>query len=834
MIRHIRKHIFHVNTFVLLVTAGMFAAGSLIVWFALLDLPDLGGFEERIVRQSTKIYDRTGEVLLYDVHENIQRTVVAYENISRHVKNATVAIEDAEFYEHRGVKPSSTLRAIMTNIIRADVFSGQGGSTITQQVVKNSLLTPEKKISRKLKEWALALKLEQAVSKEEILTLYLNETPYGGNLYGVEEASRAFFGKSARDITIAEAAYLAALPQAPTYYSPYGEHRDALEARKNTVLARMLEEGFVTEEEFDGAMQEEVVFRPRKERGIKAPHFVFYVQEYLSEQYGPRAMYEDGLRVITTLDWELQQIAERVVNEHALSNAEQFNAENAALVATDPRTGQILVMVGSRNYFDEEIDGNFNITTAYRQPGSAFKPIVYATALEEGYTPETVVFDLRTQFSTTCASTNMTSGGSCYSPVNYDNTFRGPVTFRDALAQSVNIPAVKVLYLVGLNDALNMAERLGIRSLDENADRYGLTLVLGGGEVTPLEMASAYATFANDGVWHAPASILRVEDSDGMVIEEFSARSQQALSSRVSRQISDILTDNAARTPAFGANSYLHFAGRDVGVKTGTTDDYRDAWIIGYTPSLAAAAWAGNNGNSPMVKKVAGFIIAPLWRAFMDEALATLPHESFPPPPAPATDVPPRLRGIWQGGQTYLIDTVSGKRATERTPRETQEEVVITNVHSILHWVDKDNPFSGQPQNPYNDPQYTRWEYPVQAWAAQRGLYSGEDTPVDIPDEYDDVHTEDAELEISVSGIDEDERYTIGDTLTLRVEGDGEYPLQGIEVYLNGQYVDGDENKPFIVTVSLEEAREGENSIRVVGIDRVFNRAEETFVLTVK
>ncbi|HXK39477.1 MAG TPA: transglycosylase domain-containing protein, partial [Candidatus Paceibacterota bacterium] len=349
-------------------------AGGLFLWAASIRLPQFDVFEERKIEQSTKIYDRTGEKLLYDLHENVQRTVVPFTQISRNVKNAVVAIEDAEFYEHGGIKFSAIIRATFANILSGG-FS-QGGSTITQQVVKNSLLTQEKSITRKLKEWSLSVKLEQALSKEEILALYLNETPWGGALYGVEEASREFFNKHAADLTLAESAYLAALPQAPTYYSPYGEHTDALEARKNLVLSRMEELGFITEEEREAAEKEVVTFNPRPESRLKAPHFVFYVREYLERKYGGRAIEERGLKVTTTLDYELQEEAQEIIRRGALENEEKFNAENAGVIALDPKTGQILAMVGSRDYFDEEIDGNVNVTLAKRQPGSSFKPFV--------------------------------------------------------------------------------------------------------------------------------------------------------------------------------------------------------------------------------------------------------------------------------------------------------------------------------------------------------------------------------------------------------------------------------------------------------------------------
>jgi len=563
-----------------LFVVGLVALGSLFIWVSTLDIPDLSSFEERRVLQSTKIYDRTGEVLLYDLHQDVKRTIVPYERISRHIKNATVAIEDDTFFQHIGIRPLSILRSMVTNMRNGGgPFSGAGGSTITQQVIKNSLLQREKTLTRKVKELILAIRLEQVLTKEEILSHYLNESPYGGTIYGVEEASQSFFGKSATEVTLAEAAYLASLPQLPTYYSPYGTHKDELDKRKNLVLDRMLLNGFITQEEHDASKNEVVEFRPQIATGIKAPHFVFYIRDYLARKYGEESLAEQGFKVITTLDWELQEQAEKIVKENALKNEKTYNAENGALVAVDPKTGQILVMVGSRDYFDEKIDGNFNIALAERQPGSSFKPFVYSAAFKKGYTPETVLFDLRTQFSTACAPDNFTSEGNCYSPNNYDEKFRGPVSIRNALAQSLNIPAVKTLYLAGIGQSLKLARDLGITTLKDTA-RYGLTLVLGGGEVKLVEMVGAYSVFANEGVKNELASVLRIEDSHGNVLEEFKSNPKEVLDRDITLQISDILSDNVARTPLYGSNSLLYFPGRDVAAKTGTTNDKRDAWIL--------------------------------------------------------------------------------------------------------------------------------------------------------------------------------------------------------------------------------------------------------------
>lgn len=683
------------------IVLGLIVSGFLLLWVSTLEIPDLSSFEERRVLQSTKIYDRTGEVLLYDLHQDVRRTIVPYENISRHIKNATVAIEDDTFFEHHGIRPLSIVRAVFANIMGGNLLGGQGGSTITQQVIKNSVLVQEKTLTRKVREWILALKLERVLSKEEILNHYLNESPYGGTIYGVEEASWSFFGKSASDVTLAEAAYLASLPQAPTYLSPYGSHTDALEARKNLTLEQMLKNGFISQEEFDAAMAENVEWKPQMTTGIRAPHFVFYVRDELARTYGEELLAERGLKVITTLDWPLQEKAEAVAKKWALENEKTYNAENASIVATDPASGDILAMVGSRDYFDKDIDGNYNIAIAERQPGSSFKPFVYATAFKKGYTPETVVFDLKTQFSTACAPDFLETTDTCYAPSNYDDKFRGPMTLRSALAQSINVPAVKALYLSGIDDALKTARDLGITTLTHR-DQYGLTLVLGGGEVKLLEMVGAYGVFANEGERNDLHSIMKIEDTAGEVLQEAKHEPRRVVDRQVALQISDILSDNNARMPSYGANSPLYFAGKDVAAKTGTTNDFRDTWIVGYTPTIAVGAWAGNNDNSPMAKKVAGFIVSPMWREFMDFALTKREAAYFPEPEATPTNLKPVLRGIW-----FDIPSADEELSLEST---------TANAHNILYFVDKNDPRGPYPTNPYQDAQFALWEYPVSIW----------------------------------------------------------------------------------------------------------------------
>jgi len=806
----------------------MLFGGWIFLWISTFKIPDFNTISDRRVAESTKIYDKTGEILLYDLHKDTKRTLVPFSEISLYAKNAIVAIEDVEFYEHNGVKPIAFLRSVLANL-KSMSFS-QGGSTLTQQVVKNSILTTEKKINRKLKEWVLAYKLEQIMSKEEILGLYLNEAPYGGNIYGIEEASLAFFGKNSKDLDLVESAYLAAIPQAPTFYSPYGNNRDKLEERKNLVLSQMFKNGFISEEELSISIKINLEFKPRSETGILAPHFVMFIKEYLEKKYG-KNISEEGYKIITTLDYELQAKAEEIVKRYALENEKKFNAENGAIVAIEAQTGQILVMVGSRDYFDENIDGNFNIALTHRQPGSAFKPFVYATAFNKGYTPETVVFDLETEFSTECNpnSTPIISGNEdkCYHPVNYDGIYRGPVSLRNALAQSINIPAIKTLYLTGLNDSLQTAKNLGIQSLT-NINQYGLTLVLGGGEVSLIDITNAYAVFANEGVLNTYTGILRIE-KDGNIIENFHATPKEVLPKQTALLISDILSDNKARTPAFGSQSPLYFNEHDVAAKTGTTNDYRDAWIIGYTPKIAIGAWAGNNDNSSMEKKVAGFVVAPMWHEFMNEVLQKYPDEKFnKPEKLPLDEMKPVFRGVWLGGQTYVIDKISKKLATEFTPEDLREEVIVQNIHSILYWVDRSNPQGLKPLSPEQNPQFDRWEYRIAEWALKNNF--GTTTTEFIPIEFDDIHKPEFIPQFEIiepNNLNNYDRYQKINIILSKQPNN--FPISKIDYYINGAFVGSSlgENIFSFIPNDIQNIKI-ENNLKVIVYDTVLNKNVKT------
>ena len=697
------------DSFITLFVVGILSISGLLVWVSTMKIPDLSSFEDRRILQSTKIYDHTGEILLYDLHQDVKRTIVPFEDISRNIKNATIAIEDERFYSHFGIDIKGILRAAFVNIKDGDLLGGQGGSTLTQQVIKNSVLQNDKKLTRKIKEAILSVKIERVLNKDQILAIYLNESPYGGTIYGVEEATQSFFGKSAKDVSIAEAAYIAALPQAPTYLSPYGNHQSDLDQRKNSVLRHMLDNNLITKDEYNVAKEEKVTFLPQAVTGIRAPHFVMYVKDQLVKQFGEEALAERGLKVITTLDYDLQQKAEEIVNRRSLANAEKFKATNAGLVTVNPKNGDLLVMVGSRDYFSKDIEGNFNITLASRQPGSSIKPFVYATAFSKGYLPNTILFDVKTQFSPACEANSPSSESPCYSPNNYNNKFRGPVSMRNALAGSLNIPAVKTLYLAGIKNTLKLAADMGLTTLND-PERYGLTLVLGGGEVRLLDMTYAYGVFANDGLKAEPRSILEIEDNQGNSIYESQVSAKQVIDKNVALMINNVLSDNVARTPLWGANSIVYFSNRDVAVKSGSTNNLRDAWVMGFTPNLAVGTWSGNNNNSPMGGGLSGLITAPTWKEFMDYALDKIPDEKFSQPQIDLTGIKPIIRG------EYIDSAVLLTKMNDSGTTTVNMGDILNNIHSILYFVNKDDPRGPYPENPNNEGQYHNWEYAVQKW----------------------------------------------------------------------------------------------------------------------
>lgn len=571
--------------------------------------------------QTTSIYDSSGKHILYEVYGEENRKVVGPADISDNIRKATIAAEDDSFYRHNGFDMKSIARAVKVNLQNDHI--SQGGSTITQQLARNVYLTREKTIKRKVKEILLAIKIERKSSKSEILDYYLNTVPYGFNAYGVESAAQVFFGKKAKDLSLDEAALLSSLPKATTYYSPFGNHKKELILRQKAILQRMADLGLASHEEVEAAKKIDTLAKITDfKHKIEAPHFVFYALEEIEDRYGRDVLEKAGFKIITTLDYDLQKTGEEIVAKGVEDTVVRYGGSNASLVAVDPKTGGILAMVGSKDYFDDVVDGQVNVSTRLRQPGSSIKPIIYATAFESGYQPETRITDRQTNFGPD-------GSGRDYIPRNYSGTFRGNVSMRQALSMSLNIPAVKTLEAVGIDRAINMAERLGIETFTDRK-RYGLSLAIGGAEVTLLQETGAYSVFANDGIKNAITSINEIKNPDGSVEYKRREGGRRVIDAEVARKVSSVLSDNEARTPVFGPNSPVHIAGVKVAAKTGTTQNFKDAWTVGYFPSIAVGVWTGNNDSRPMKGGADGvFVAAPIWHRFMVKAIERYPAENF-------------------------------------------------------------------------------------------------------------------------------------------------------------------------------------------------------------
>lgn len=772
------------------------------------NLPDPNRLTERQVAQSTKIYDRAGQTILYEIHGDQKRTLVSLKDTPDDVKNATIAIEDKDFYKHKGFSLWAIFRTLVTDLL----FGKQaGGSTLTQQFVKNAILTKEKSLIRKAKEIILAYRLEKKFSKDEILQMYFNEIPYGSTAYGVEAASRLYFGKSVRDLTLPEAAVLAAIPQAPSRYSPFGPNKDLLLSRQKYVLDLMTKYGYIGNDQAETAKNTAVKFKAPS-ANILAPHFVMYVKELLADKYGEKMVEQGGLKIYTTLDLYKQKIAEEVINDKAPANEKTYQATNAALVSLDPKTGQVLAMVGSKDYFNDEIDGQVNVTLQPRQPGSSFKPIVYTAAFSKGYTPDTVLYDVVTNFSTDPAKP--------YEPHNYDSKEHGPVTMRQALAGSLNIPAVKTIYLAGIDNVIGLAQNLGYTTLNDR-NRFGLSLVLGGGEVKLLEHTNAFSAFAREGVKRRPAVILKVEDGSGKVLEEFADQEQKVLEPRLARLLNSILSDNNARAYIFGANKYLTLGSRPVATKTGTTNDYRDAWTIGYTPSLVTGVWVGNNDNREMKRGADGSMVAaPIWHDFMDRVLGNTPIEYFNAP-EPISTGKPVLDGAIDQEITVKIDKFSGQLANENTPASAVVEKQFRQTHDILFYVNKDDPRGPAPTDPKTDPQYDLWEKALAAWAQKQGIVNS--AP---PTEADNVHRADLLPTLSIL-YPADKQTITSQTLDAQIAAAAPNGVNRAEYYVDGYLFDTVMAAPFSLNKSISALLNGSHQLTVRVCDAVDNCAAQ-------
>ncbi|HPT66036.1 MAG TPA: PBP1A family penicillin-binding protein [Candidatus Woesebacteria bacterium] len=581
----------------------------LIIFYLVSEVPNPTKLSSNEYPQSSKIFDRKGQ-LLFEIYSEKRRTPVTLSEIPDNLKKATLAIEDVNFYKHNGFDIKGILRGLFRTVFQGRL---QGGSTLTQQLVKNALLTQERTISRKIKEAILTVATEILYGKDQILEMYFNQTPYGGTLWGAQSAAKGIFNKDVKDLDLAEAALIAGLPGSPTKYNPFS-HPEAAKARQEIVLSRMNQVGFITKEEMEKAKNEKLDYYLNK-TGILAPHFVFYVKEQLTEKYGLKKLNEGGLKITTTLDLDIQKLSETIVASE-VAKLKKSNVTNGAALVTEPGSGQILAMVGSIDYFSNEIDGKYNVTTALRQPGSSIKPLNYATGLELGkITPASIIDDNPTCFEQI--------NQKPYCPTNYGNAYYGLQTVRNSLANSLNIGAVKVLKLNGVETFIASASAMGLKTFKDPSN-YGLSLTLGGGEVYMTDMSTAYGVFANMGVKQNLTPILKIEDKDGKILEEFKENpGERVLSRETSFIIQNILSDDGARSMVFGSGSLLNIKKHpEVAVKTGTTNDLRDNWTYGYTSDYVVGTWVGNNDNSRMRGVVSGTSgAAPIWNKIMTEIL---------------------------------------------------------------------------------------------------------------------------------------------------------------------------------------------------------------------
>jgi len=783
---------------------------------------------DKIVRRegfSTKILDRNGEVL-YDIYADQNRSAIKFEDVPEYLKQATVAIEDKNFYTHQGFDPLGTVRGLSRFFTRG---YAQGGSTLTQQLVKNVLLTSERSIVRKIKEFVLAVQIERKYSKDEILRMYLNEAPYGGTAWGVGTAAEIYFGKEVKDLTLIESAILAGLPQRPSAYSPYSTTPDAYKERTKQVLRRMREDSYITEDQEKEALNQldSVEFKARGSN-FKAPHFVQYVQGILEERYGQVVVEQGGLQVTTTLDWEFQEKAQEIVAKE-IEEVEDYHITNGAAVAIDPQTGEIVAMVGSRGYDNENTDGQVNVTTSLRQPGSSFKPFTYVTGFKKGYTPATLLMDVPTEFPGG-------EGQPPYVPVNYDGKYRGPIQVRYALSNSINVTAVKMLALVGIKDTLQTAYDMGIMSLEptkETLSRVGLSLTLGGGEVRLLDLTSAYSPFMNQGFRVDPIAILKVVDGDGKVLENNEPKKgRRVLTPEQAYLVADVLSDNDARKDVFGLNSLLNIPGRQVAVKTGTTNDKRDNWTVGGNPQIVVGVWVGNNDNSAMKQVASGVSGAsPIWNKIIKEYLTGKPNVSFEVPGGITTKSIDTVSGYasHDGYPSRIEKFISGTEPSENDPIhlklkvcKNDGKIASPNDISSGNYEEKeffrfieDDPFASSGQ-------INKWQVGIDAWLATQEDpryhpptdYCGSTNPVSV--DFNTPHDHDSNLD---------------NKFNVEMRADSTSSITQVELYVDGTKIVSFTKPPFKQEVNLSD---GIHKIKMRATDSNNNSSEREITVGVK
>ncbi len=829
------------------------------LWYAK-DLPSPSKINARVSAQTTKFYDRTGKVLLYELYGDTNRSIIDFANMPDNVKHATIAIEDKNFYSHGAFSIFGLGRALQ-GVIFHDPSKG-GGSTITQQYVKNALLTNERSYSRKIKELILSIEIEQFYSKNDILKLYLNEIPYGNRAYGIESACKTYFPQRidkgttdqlcAKNLNLSESAILAAIPNAPTYYSPYGTHVAELLDRQHEILDLMVEQKYISKAEATAAkwtaddLKADVNPQQSQYANIKAPHFVLYTQEYLENKYGSTQVTEGGLKIITTLDYDKQVAAEKAVADN-MKHIRGLGGSNSALVSTDPNSGQILAMVGSYDFYDKTF-GNYNVATALRQPGSSFKPIVYATLFGKNanntcakdrscptYGPGTTLYDVPTDF-----------GG--YKPTNFGLKNYGIITARQALAGSLNIPAVKTLAMAGVSDSIATAKSLGIDTLNNPPDSYGYSLVLGSGEVKLTEMANAYESFANGGQHYEQTPVLTVTDPKGNVLEDNTKpkKPKAVLDPQVSYLVANVLSDQAAKTFVFGNDLILQNACTTnsstncvhYGVKTGTTEHFNDAWTVGFTQGLTAGVWVGNNNNAPM-SGAAADIAAPVWREYMNLILKGQANDAWKAPtgiktvtldkdtgrlPSPSSKhLTTDVFGSWYvpmtsaDGKKATIDKVSGLLATDCTPPLAQDVAYSSAILPEITYAE-------------NSTQYNLWLKGLQA----AGYTTSGGT---LPTASDNIHAcDDAKPIVTISGATGGGPYNFNVKVTLGAFGTTKTGIgtAQLQVFFDDQIISTQTiNDSGTFPVSYSPTATGSHTFKAVVTDTGFYQGSDEQVVTV-
>lgn len=816
-------------------------------------LPSPNTLLERSYELSTKINDRN-DLPIYEVFGEKNRTLVKLDEISPYVVQATMATEDAEFYLHKGFSLRGMLRAFRNTLTGQGL---QGGSTITQQVIKNTLLSQERTISRKVKELILSLQLENKYSKNEIMQMYLNESPYGGQNYGVFTAARTYFNKEPKDLTLAESAYLAGLPQRPSFYSQFGTNPEAGLERKNTVLTLMHERGWIGEdgnryyisnEDYESAIAQELNFETSSVP-FNAPHFIFYVKKELIELFGEDFVEQGGLRVKTSLDLKFQEEAQKIVYEE-VEGSKGFNVYNGSLVALDPKTGHVLAMVGSKGYFLESepadcisgitgddsclFEPELNVALAQRQPGSAIKPLTYVTLLKNGYPASYQFLDVPTKFPGA-------KPDEPYEPQNYDGIFRGPKSLRKSLANSLNIPAVKALRLAGIDNMIDYAEEVGITTFKDR-ERYGLALTLGGGETTLLELTGAYGAFANKGTFHKPSAILEVTDARGNVLYKWQDNGgNKVLGEDVAFLISDILSDDGARSEVFGFGSLLNIQGYQVAVKTGTTDDKRDNYAFGYTPSVVIGVWVGNNNNEAMNQYIASGITGatPIWnksmKYYLNEYFSENP-EKFEPP---------------ANVEKISVDELTGQLPYQDRPTRQEWFIKGTEPSAVSDWYqrievcEEDGKIANESCREDGDTdeetfidikaELPEWQSYVDKWISEN--YSGQDEffPPKVRTclEFDDDGDVEDSDQICVYILNYEDGDKVPLDFRLSVEVSSGKDVEEVKIYKDGERVTTDKSEPYGYNFELSPAEIGTHKFRAVAVDEDGNEDEEEIELEI-